>query len=143
MVDTHPKFIHEILDLIGKAKDKQERIELLKKHDSNVLKNILIGSFDDAIEWNLPDTPPPYNPADEHLPPSTINKQLNQLPYFIKGNKGDGLSKVKREAMFIRMIETIHPKDAEVVLAMVAKKLGVKGLTKALVKEVFPNLIRK
>ena len=45
--------------------------------------------------------------------------------------------------MFIRLLESIHPKDAKIVLAMVAKKLPVKGLTKTMVKEAFPNLIRK
>jgi len=108
-----------------------------------VLKNVLIGTFDDAIEWNIPDTPPPFVPADERYAPSSLQKQLNQLIYFIKGNKGDKLLKVKRETMFIRLLESIHPKDANIVLAMVAKKLPVKGLTKALVKEAFPTLIQK
>ena len=143
MADTHAKFIHEILDLVDKAKTKQEKIELLKRHDSMVLKNVLVGTFDDNIVWNVPDTPPPYVPADEFMPASTLQKQLNQLLYFIKGNKGDNLMKVKRETMFIRLLEVIHPKDAKIVLAMVSKKLPVQGLTKALVKEAFPNLIQK
>lgn len=141
MADTHPKFIHEILDLVDKAKTKQEKIDLLKKYDSMVLKNILIGTFDDKIVWNVPEGVPPYTPADEIIQSSTIQKQLNLLRFFIKGGEGDTLLKVKREMMFIRLLETIHPKDALIVLAMVAKKLPVKGLTKALVKEVFPKLI--
>lgn len=135
--------IYEVLEWVDKAATKKEKIEILQQNDSMVMKNILIGTFDEAIEWNLPDTPPPFVPADEHQPPSNIQKQLNQFPYFIKGGKGDNLLKVKRETMFIRMLESIHPKDANIILAMVAKKLPVKGLTKALVKEAFPNLIRK
>lgn len=141
MADTHPKFVHEVLDLVDKAKTKQEKMDLLKKYDSMVLKNILIGTYNDKIVWNVPEGVPPYTPADEIRQPSTIQKQLDQLRYFIKGGAGDNLLKVKREMMFIRLLETIHPKDAQIVLAMVAKKLPVKGLTKALVKEVFPKLI--
>lgn len=141
MADTHPKFIHEVLDLVDKAKTKQEKIDLLKKYDSMVLKNILIGTYDSKIVWNIPEGVPPYTPADEMAQSSTIQKQLNQLRFFIKGGAGDTLLKVKREMMFIRLLESIHPKDAQIVLAMVAKKLPVKGLTKALVKEVFPKLI--
>ena len=40
------------------------------------------------------------------------------------------------------MLESIHPKDAELVVKMINKdKTLAKGLTKKLVKEVFPSLI--
>lgn len=142
MAENVSKYIHEVLALIDKAASKKEKIELLQKHDSMVLKNVLIGTFDDSIEWELPSGTPPYTPCDEHNAPSNLTRQLNNLPYFIKGQKKDML-KIKREMMFIRLLESIHPEDAKIVLAMVAKKLPVKGLTKALVKEAFPNLIRK
>jgi len=45
--------------------------------------------------------------------------------------------------MFIQLIESVHPKDAELILLMIEKKSPAKGLTKAVVKEVFPNLISK
>jgi len=35
----------------------------------------------------------------------------------------------------------IHPKDAELILTMVAKKQLAKGLTKKLAQEAFPGLI--
>lgn len=142
MVETISYLIHEVLDKVDKAKTKQEKIDILRDNDSNVMKNILIGTFNDKIEWNLPPGDPPYQPAAAESAPSNLNRQLDQLLYFIKGNKGDSLGQIKREFMFIRLLESIHPSDAKIVLAMVAKKLPVKGLTKALVQEAFPNLIR-
>lgn len=143
MVENNTKYVHEVLALIDKAKTKQEKIDLLRNHESTVLKNVLKGTFDDVIQWNLPEGEPPYRPAEPSSAPSTLHRQLNNLVYFIKGPKGDALVKFKRESMFVRMLESIHPEDAKVVIAMVAKKLPVKGLTKALVKEAFPNLILK
>lgn len=143
MAENISKYVHEVLALVGEASSKQEKIKLLQSNDSVVLKNILVGAFDDAIEWDLPAGTPPYTPADSHNAPSNLYKQINNLPYFVKGGKGKDMLKVKREMMFIRLLESIHPKDAELVVAMVAKKLPIKGLTKALVKEAFPNLIRK
>lgn len=143
MAENVSKYIHEVLALVGEASGKKEKIDLLKKNDSVVLKNILVGTFDDSIEWDLPPGTPPYTPADGHNAPSNLYRQINNLPYFVKNGKGKDMLKVKREMMFIRMLESIHPQDAEIVLAMVAKKLPTKGLTKALVKEAFPNLIRK
>ena len=48
-----------------------------------------------------------------------------------------------REKMFLDIIESIHPKDAELVVQMINKDLKLKGITKSLVKEAFPGLILK
>jgi hypothetical protein len=52
---------------------------------------------------------------------------------------------MKVESMFIKVLEAIHPKDAEVVIAMKDKKFNgkYKGLTKKLVSDAFPGLISK
>lgn len=143
MVERFVPLLHEVMDLISKATTKQEKIDLLNKHNSLALKNILKGTFDDAIVWLVPDTKPPYTPADISSVPSNLFKQFDQFKYYVKGGPGEKLTTIKRETMFIRMIESIHPKDAELVLMMIAKKPPAKGLTKALVKEVFPGLISK
>lgn len=135
--------MHEIFEKISKESAREKKIKLLQTYDSMPLKNILKGTFDDAIKWNLPDGNPPYTPAELSSIPTTFNKQFDQLKYFVKGGPGDRLSNLKREVMFIRLIESIHPKDAEIVLQMVEKKSPAKGLTKAVVKEAFPNLISK
>jgi hypothetical protein len=142
MANPVTKYIHEVLALVDKAATKKEKIEILQNNDSLVLKNILIGTFDESLEWLLPDTPPPYEPCDGHNAPSSLNKQLDNFAYFVKGGKGPDMLKIKREMMFIRMLESIHPEDAKIVVAMLARKLPTKGLTKALVKEAFPKLLR-
>jgi hypothetical protein len=68
-------------------------------------------------------------------------KQTRKFNDLIKGGPGDTLPAFKREQIFIRLIEMIHPKDAELILAMVAKKQLAKGLTKKLAQEAFPGLI--
>lgn len=143
MVEKNTLFLHEIFEQIEKASAKKDKIDLLNKHDSLALKNILKGTFDDAIEWILPPGAPPYTPAEAHSAPSNLIKQYDQFKYFVKRGPGEKLNQIKREMMFIRLIESIHPRDAELVLSMVAKKSPAKGLTKTLVKEVFPGLISK
>jgi len=59
----------------------------------------------------------------------------------VKGARADSMPAWKRERMFIQMLESIHPADAELVLSMVEKKSPVKFLTKKLVQEAFPKLI--
>jgi len=41
------------------------------------------------------------------------------------------------------MVETIHPRDAELIVTMINKKPPMKGITKKLVQEAFPELIHE
>jgi len=140
---TNPKYLHEIIDLVVKAKTRKEKLEMLKLHDSILLLNLLKGTFDDGLQWNLPQGPVPYEPADARSFPSNLKSQLNTLQYFVKGGKGEALLPLKRETMFLRLIESIHPKDAELIVKMVNKQQPGKGITKKLVQEAFPTLISK
>ncbi len=134
----------EILNKISKAKTKKERLDLLKKEDNNwALKDILRGSFDDVVVWLLPSGKVPYEPAPQDTHPTTWSQQHKKLGNFIKGGPGANMKNYLREKMFLDIIESIHPKDAELVVQMINKDLKVKGITKALVKEAFPGLIEK
>jgi len=42
--------------------------------------------------------------------------------------------------MFIGLIESIHPKDAELVIAMINKQKPT-GISRAVVEEAFPGLL--
>lgn len=134
--------VFEILEKVKNAKTKKERIEILQSNDIMPLLDVLKGTFDDTIQWNLPGGTPPYTPNNPDTPPSTLKRQHMQFKYFVKGlRESNRLNPIRRERMFIDMLEAIHPKDAEVVVSMINKKSPVKGLTKALVKEAFPELI--
>jgi len=91
MVEKVSLLPFEIMDKISKASTKKEKVELLEKYDSLALKNILKGTFDDAIVWILPDGNPPYTPAPESSPPSTFYKQYDALKYFVKGGQASVL----------------------------------------------------
>lgn len=143
MVNKNSKYVHEVISMAADAKTRQEKIDILRQHESWPLKDILRGSFDDSIVWLLPPGDPPYEPADPVRHPSSFIKQTQNLKYFAKGGPGEKLPALKRETMFIRMIESIHPKDAILVLSMVNKKPPAKSITKKLVEEAFPNLIKK
>ena len=136
------KKIFEIIDMAAEAKTKPQKVEILKKYDTQALRDVLLGTYDDYVEWNLPDGKPPYEPADVRSIPSNLLKQTKKFNNIVKGGTGDKLPAFKREMMFIRLIEQIHPKDAELLLKMVVKKQLGKGITQKLIEEAFPGLIR-
>ena len=142
MAITNPKFVFEVIEEASKAKTKKEKIELLQKHQSAALKDILRGTYDDTLQFNLPPGEPPFTANDPHNAPSNLMKQHKQFGYFIKGGSGEKLHVLKKEMMFIRLLEAIHPADAKLVCNM-TNKVKINGLTKAVVKEAFPNLIKE
>ena len=141
MAHTVTKRIHEIVELVSKAKTKDEKINILKQNESQALKDVLVGAYHSNVEWNLPPGRPPFEASEERSVPTNLLKQTRKFNDLIKGGPGDTLPAFKRERIFIRLIEMIHPKDAELILAMVAKKQLAKGLTKKLAQEAFPGLI--
>lgn len=136
--------IHEALTRAGEAATRVEKIEVLREYNSLALRDVLKGAYDDSILFIIPKGVPPYTPARPESVPSNLRKQSGKFRFFVKGGPGEQLAKVKVEQMFVKILEVIHPDDAVVVIKMKDKELeGVyKGITKKLVMEAFPGLIR-
>ena len=137
------KSVHEVIEEARKKRTKNEKIEVLRANESWALKDILRGTFDDSIRWNLPEGVPPYNANEAHSAPGNLLRENKKFAYFVAGGKGDKMMKAKREQIFIAILETVEPQDAELVVGMINKKMPVTGITKATVQEAFPGLIVK
>ena len=136
--------IHEILTRAGEAQTRVEKVEVLREYNTLALRDVLKGAYDDTIQFIIPKGTPPYNPARPESVPSNLRKQSAKFRFFVRGGPGEQLPKIKVEQMFIKVLEVVHPDDAKVVILMKDKALdGVyKGITKKLVMEAFPGLIR-
>lgn len=134
------KLIYEVFDLVRSAKSADEKIEVLRKHETWALKDVLRGTYDKKVQWNVPKGKPPYEANDGHNSPSNLLKQNKQFKYFIEGLAGDKLLKARREMLYIKLLESVHPKDSEIVINMTSKK-NITGISKSLVQKAFPNLI--
>lgn len=143
MAYTNTKLVYEVLEAAEKATKKEEKILILRENESWALKDVLRATYDDAIQFLLPPGAPPYTPSKEGSIPSNLMKQNKNLTYIVKGGQGEKMPGFKREKVFINMLESVHPKDAELLLKMINKKSLGKGITKALVQEAFPKLISK
>lgn len=132
--------ISEIFLKINNAKDKPKKIEILRQYDKPALRQILKGAFDPKIEWELPEGIPPY--IENDVPAGTEHTLLmtesKKLWHFVKG-ADPSLSKLRKETMFIQMLEGLHKDEAIVMLAVKNNTLNklYKGLTADMVKEAF------
>jgi len=135
--------LFEILAAVEKAETTEDKIKILRNNRYASLTDYLRCVFDETIAFNLPEGKPPYTPNREESYPSSWHKQNTKLQYLVKSKASDQLIPLRRETMFIGILEAVHPRDAEILIEMINKKSTTKGLTKKLVKEAFPNLIVK
>lgn len=133
------KHIYEIFEDVKNAKGN-DKVTILQKNESWALKDVLRGTYDDVVQWNVPAGKPPFEENQGHNSPSSLLKQNRQFKHFVKGLEGDKMLKAKREMLYIKLLESIHPQDAEIVINMTSKT-NISGITKATVKKAFPNLI--
>jgi len=130
---------HLVFEDYVKAKTKAEKIAVLRSNETWALKDLLKGTLDPKVKWHLPEGAPPYEPSSHSEPAASIFRENTKFRYFVKNNNIN-ISQVKREQIFIGVLEAIHPKDAELVIGMINKKTPVKGLTYKIAQEAFPNL---
>jgi hypothetical protein len=131
------KSISEILKEVSEAK-KEKKVELLRQNDSQPMRAILAHALDPSIKWMLPEGAPPYKPNEALDQHNRLYQEARKLYIFCDPNLS--LPKVKREALFIELLESIDPEDAKLILAAKEKKIPYKGITSKLVQEAFPDL---
>lgn len=146
MVETvRKRDVWEVFTEVQNAKTRKKKVETLQRYEDEMhIRDVLQGTFDERIEWNLPAGTPPYTPASDDAPPvQSLMKLHLRFKYFVKGlAASEELPAIKRERMFIDILETVHPKDAAILVSMVNKqKPEFDGLTEKLVKEALPDLI--
>ena len=132
--------IYEVLDKAGKARKKEQKIQILVENESWALKDVLRGSYDSKVHWLLPAGDPPYTPSRPESTPSNLFKKNSDFRYFVQGGEGTKLPAYKRESIFIGLIESIHPEDAKVVINMINKE-KIYGITRNIIEEAFPGLL--
>lgn len=135
------KLVYEVLEEVSKKRSKKDKVAILKQNETWALKDIIRGSMDPTVQWNLPEGTPPYTASEEHNAPANLHRENTKFAYLVKGGKGDQLPAYKRENIFIGMLEGVDPNDAQLLVAMINKETP-KGLTKPVVEEAFPGLLK-
>ena len=132
----------EIMQAVSSAKTKSSKIKILQENRSPALVALFVWNFDPSIESALPEGEVPYTPNDSPTvdSQSKLASQYRTLYNYVKGGN-DGLKRTRREALFIELLESLHPDEAEVVCLCKDKNLGSKyRITHNVVKEAYPDV---
>ena len=134
--------IAEILQKAHNAKTKSQKVKILQENNSQALRSLFIWNYDDSVVSALPDGDVPYrpNPAPMGTEHTLLEKEARKFYYFIKGG-ADNLPSMKKENMFIQMLEGLHEEEAKVLCLVKDKQLGKRyRITKAVVQEALPTI---
>ncbi len=131
----------EVLSELPKKKTKADKVAWLRQNDNVPFRNVLRLIYDETIEFLLPDSPPPWKPNEfEDEAKTMLYRETRRLKIFFKGGGYDDMKPVKREELFISLLEAIDNEDAELLANNMLSHTKVKGLTKATLEEAFPDL---
>ena len=167
-IETLPvnPFIFEILALASKQRSKAKKIEVLKTYEHDSLKTIFIWNFDESVISLLPVGDVPFfgdndmktSTMSERIEDSikqmsgssigaidqrysTIRKEYTKFYNFIKGGN-DTLNGIRRENIFVNLLEGLHPLEAEILCLCKDKKLESRYKNnKEIVSEAYPDIV--
>lgn len=120
------KYVTQMLEEI------QEDPKAIEKYKGDaVLKLIFEYAFDPSKKMILPEGDPPFKPAAEPLgmTPTNMFSEMRRLYVFCRAD----LKPLKRESLFISLLEGVHPSEAEVLIAVKDQTLHKK----------YPKITRK
>ena len=165
-------FAFEVFDLVSRQKSKAKKIEVLRKYGESYIKMLLIWNFDESVISALPSGAVPYDGFDDQNVYSgtlstkieedvrsmhengsfslgvsdqqghtTIRREFRNFYQFLKGGN-DGMRNIRRETMFINILEGLHPLEAEILVLIKDRKLDTKyKITKDVVSQAYPDIV--
>jgi len=136
------KLFSEILDDFKLVSTKAERLDVLRKNDSERFREFLVLAFIKDIEFDveIPDYRPSKDPAGLNY--MYLQNEVRKLYRFIKGHpqRAPRLVGKKQSNLLMQVLETLHKDEAELLVNLFKKDLKVPFLTAKLIKEAYPNI---
>ena len=136
--------VHEILTALCNKKSDEEKVNFLrtKFNDHQPLRYIVKMAFCATIVSCIPLGEPPFHKQESDGPSkSSLWQYLKMFPMFVETPKSLAIPILKRESMFIEMLESLEPKEAEMVCLAKDKNLESKWDVPAdIFMRAFPDL---
>lgn len=133
------KSISWILDFTSKLPSEEEQIKCLRANDNTAIKTILRFCFDPNIKWLLPEGDAPYTPCEYPNVDNMLYSEARRLYLFVEGGNNN-LTQLKRESMFVELLQSVTPNDAKLLVSIKDKKLPYPGLKASTVQKAYPGI---
>lgn len=132
------RLFSEIFAEFEQKETKAEKMAVIRKYWHPSLKDFLEYAFNPNIHFDVI-PPKKWRPAEEPagLNVTYLDMEVPKLYRFIKDHphRSSGLTPEKQTKLFTVVLEALHPSESELLLKLIKKNLGVKGLTVKLIQE--------
>ena len=147
--------ISEVLQRVSNAKTKAKKVEILQEYKSPALTKLLLCNYAKSIAFVFPEGTTPYTPSvkpegvqhqllftEHRMIDKMITKTMNGVTlYGCSGGPKPQLQQLKKEQLWIQLLETLHASEAEVLDLIKDKKLTDRyKITRQNVIDAFPEL---
>ena len=164
-------FVFEVLDAASKQRSKAKKVEVLQRYKHPSLVTLFVWNYDSSIITLLPEGPVPYGTnRDDQNSTGTLSSRIDdavskmsemgstslgsqdqgqasiraeykKFYNFCKGGN-PSLSNLRRETMFINILEGLHPLEAEILILVKDKNLERKyKISKEVVSTAYPEIV--
>ena len=164
-------FVFEVLDAASKQRSKAKKVEVLQKYKHPSIVTLFVWNYDSSIITLLPEGPVPYGTnKDDQTSTGTLSSRIDdavskmsemgstslgsqdqgqasiraeykKFYNFCKGGN-PSLSNLRRETMFINILEGLHPLEAEILILVKDKNLETKyKISKEVVSTAYPEIV--
>jgi hypothetical protein len=133
-----PTFLPEILEAINK--DASKAVEY---KDNFAFKTVLKCAFDVEYRFNLPEGAPPFKPSAQPLGMAPVHIMNESRRFYIFTKFSDVQQRIRREQLFVQLLEAIHPTEAKILIAVKDQVLDsiYPKITAEFVKANFPDVL--
>ena len=163
-------FAYEVLDAASKQRSKAKKVEVLQRYKHPSLITLFVWNYDNSIISLLPEGEVPYgNTKEDQSTTGTLSGKINdavgkmaemgstslgsqdqgrasiraeykKFYNFCKGGN-PSLTNLRRETMFINILEGLHPLEAEILILVKDKKLESKyKISKEVISTAYPEI---
>lgn len=136
------KKLSTIFKEIGDLSSKKEKIaKLTNLRNIPAAMVILKTLYDENITFSIPEGAPPYKVAEDMVDDhGGLYRDYRKIKYFLDDPRNT-VNPLRRESLFIEMLESLHPDEASLLLQIKDNK-ALKGLTKKTISEALPELFK-
>lgn len=138
------KNIYEVFDEFESVQTEEEKIKVIEKNLSDTLYLVLKYTFHPDIKWKFLDLPEEYKIPDSFpgISYCRLSSEIRKMYLFQDNNPNSlNLSEKRRKELLLQFLESLEPREAEVIVGIFRKDQKVEGLTYEFVKKIFPNLL--
>jgi hypothetical protein len=138
------KNVYEVFDEFAKAESKQDKINVLANNWTPTVKLVLQLAYRPEMEWKFKDYPERYKKPDTKpgISYASLDTELKRLYMFRVGNEtAEKLTTKRAEEILMVLLESLEPREADVVIGIFKKDLGVKGLTYKFIHDNIPGVL--